>query len=144
MSLNTVSHFSTLDCWCEEKTSIPVDQVIKSVDTFQEKWKHAGWAPQIHNQYLKSQALVTPWSHFSIHCILSQIPRGSSKPPPMMMIWQWICIYPARPKNAEENQPITNLKPRNVANTTAASKIVKDFSRRLLFCSNLYDASTMI
>ena len=30
---NTVSHLSTLDCWCEEKTSIPLDQVIKKVVT---------------------------------------------------------------------------------------------------------------
>ena len=49
----------------------PLDQVIKkSCDTFQEKWKQAGWAPQIHNQYLQSQVLVSPWSHFSIHCSL--------------------------------------------------------------------------
>ena len=65
LSLNTVSHFSTLDCWCEEKTSIPLDQVIKkSCETFQQKWKQAGWGPQIHNQYLQNQALVSPWSHF--------------------------------------------------------------------------------
>ena len=80
-SLNTVSHFSTLDCWCEKKTSISRDQVIKKCcDTFQQKWKQAGWAPQIHNQYLQSQALVSPWSHFSIHCILLRNPRRSSKP----------------------------------------------------------------
>jgi len=45
-----------------------------------------------------------------------------------------------------ENQPInnTNLKPRTFANTTVTSKKVEVFTRRLLFCSNLYDASGMI
>jgi len=35
----------------------------KSCDPFQQKWKQEGWAPQIHNQYLQSQALVSPWSN---------------------------------------------------------------------------------
>jgi len=40
-----------------KKTSIPLDQVFKkSCDTFQQKWKQAGRAPQIHNQYLKSNS----------------------------------------------------------------------------------------
>jgi len=30
---------------------------------------------------------------------------------PMLLIWRWICFYPARPENTEENQPIINLKP---------------------------------
>jgi len=47
-------------------------------------------------------------------------------------------------KKTEENQPITNLKPRTFANTTVTSTKVKDFTRRLLFCSNLYDTSGMI
>jgi len=46
--------------------------------------------------------------------------------------------------NTEENQLITNLKPRSFANTTVTSIKVKDFIRRLLFCSNLYDARGMI
>jgi len=33
----------------------------------------------------------------------------------------------------EENQPITNLKPRTFANTTVTSKKVKDFTSTLLF-----------
>jgi len=57
----------------------------------------ASGASQIHNQYLQSQALVSPWSHCSIHCILLRSPRISSKPPPMLLIWRWICFYPARP-----------------------------------------------
>ena len=49
----------------KKKTSIPLDQVIKkSCGTVQQKWKQANWAPQIHNQYFVSQALVSPWSHF--------------------------------------------------------------------------------
>jgi len=68
----------------KKKTLIPLDQVIKkNCDTFQQKWKQAGWAPQIHNQYLQSQALVSPWNQFSIICILLQSPRRSSKPPPI-------------------------------------------------------------
>jgi len=54
-----------------------------------------------------------------------------------------ICFYPTRPESTE-NQPITNLKPRTFANTTVTSKKVKDLTRRLLFGSNLYDASGMI
>jgi len=47
-------------------------------------------------------------------------------------------------QNTEENKPINNLKPRTFANTMVTSKKVKDFTTRLLFCSNLYDASGMI
>jgi len=36
------------------------------------------------------------------------------------------------------------FKTTNLANTTVTSNKVKDFTRRLLFCSNLYDASGMI
>jgi len=43
----------------------------------------------------------------------------------MLLIWRWICFYPARPENTEENQPITNLKPRAFANTTITSKKLK-------------------
>ena len=103
-----------------------------------------GWARQIHNQYFQSQALVSPWGHFSIHCIILRSPRRSSKPPPMLLIWRTICFCPARPENTKENQPVTNLKPRTFANTTVTSKKVKDFTRRLPFCSNLYDASGII
>ena len=47
------------------KTSIPLDQVIKkSCDPAQQIWKQAGWATQIHNKHLQSQALVSSWSHF--------------------------------------------------------------------------------
>ena len=97
----------------KKKTSIPLDQVIKtSCDTVQQKWKQTSWASHIHNQYFQSQALVSLWSHFSIHCILSRSPRTSSKPaPPMLLIWRWICFYPASPGHTDENQPITNLKP---------------------------------
>jgi len=59
----------------------------------------------------------------------------------MPLIWRWIGFYSARPENTEENQPITNLKPRTFSNTTVTSKKVKDFTRRLHFCSNLYDTS---
>jgi len=62
----------------------------------------------------------------------------------MLLIWRWIFFYPARRENTDENQSITNLKPRTFANATVTSKKVKDFTRRLLFCSNLYDASGMI
>jgi len=44
----------------------------------------------------------------------------------MLLIWRWICFYPARPENTEENQPITNLKPQTFANTTVTGKKVKD------------------
>jgi len=44
----------------------------------------------------------------------------------MLLIWRWICFYPAWPENTEENQPITNLKPRTFANTMVTGKIVKD------------------
>jgi len=70
--------------------------------------------------------------------------RRSSKPPPMLLIWRWICYYPARPENTKANQPITNLKPRTFANTTVTSKKVEAFTRRFIFCSNLYDVSGMI
>jgi len=50
----------------------------------------------------------------------------------MLLIWRWICFYPARPENTEENQSITDLKPRTFANTKVTSKKVKDFTRRFL------------
>jgi len=43
----------------------------------------------------------------------------------MLLVWRWICFYPARPENTEENQPITNLKPRTFANTTVTGKKLK-------------------
>ena len=65
-----------------KKTEIPQGQLTKtSCDPFQQKWKQAGWALQNRNQYLQSQALVFPRSHFSIHCILLRSARKSSKPP---------------------------------------------------------------
>ena len=102
----------------------------------------SGLTPQIHNQYLQSQALVSTWSHFSIHCIRS--PGRSSKPPPMLLIWRWICFYPTRSENTDENQPIINLKPPTFANTTVTSKKARVFTRTLLFCSDFYDVSWMI
>jgi len=62
----------------------------------------------------------------------------------MLLIWRWICFYPTTPENTEENQSITNLKPRTFANTTVTNKKVKDFAIRLLFSSNLCDVSGMI
>jgi len=62
----------------------------------------------------------------------------------MLLIWRWIRFYPARPENTDENQPITNLKPRTFANTTITNEKVKVFTRRLLLCSNSYDVSGMI
>jgi len=56
----------------------------------------------------------------------------------MLLIWRWICFYPARPENTDENQPNTNFKLRTFAITTVTSKKVKVFTRKLLFCSNLY------
>jgi len=53
-------------------------------------------------------------------------------------------VTTARPENTEENQPIINLKALTFVNTTVTSKKVKDFTSRLLFCLNLYDASGMI
>ena len=50
-------------------------------------------------------------------------------------------FYSARPENTDENQPIADLKPRTFSNTTVTSKKVKDFTRRLLFWSNVYDTS---
>jgi len=122
----------------KKKKSIPLDQVIKKKLWHFLTEVEASWAPQIHNQYPQSQALVSSWGHFSIHCILLRSPRKSAKPRPLLLIWRWICFYPARPENTDENQPITNLKPRTYANTTATSKKVKAFTRRLRFCSNLW------
>jgi len=60
----------------KKKTSITLDQAMKKrCDIVQRKWKQAGWAPQIHNQYLQSQALISPWTHFTIHCILLRAPE---------------------------------------------------------------------
>ena len=68
----------------------------------------------------KSSSCLLMKSFFnSLYTIRS--PRRSSKPSPMLLIWRWICFYPARPENTEENQPITNLKPRTFANTTVTS-----------------------
>jgi len=67
----------------KKKTSIPPDHVIKkSCDTVQQKWKQAGWTPQIHNKHLQSQALVSPWSHF---------------------LFQFIVYYYEVPERAENN-----------------------------------------
>jgi len=55
----------------------------------------------------------------------------------MLLIWRWICFYPARPENTEENQPITNLKPQTFANTTVTGKKVKDSSEDY-FCPQIY------
>jgi len=51
----------------------------------------------------------------------------------MLLIWRWICFYPARSENTEDKQPITNVKPRTFAKTTVTSKKVKDVTRRLFF-----------
>jgi len=51
----------------------------------------------------------------------------------MLLIWRWICFYPARPENAEENQSITNLKPRTFANTTVIGKKAKDSAKDCFF-----------
>ena len=60
----------------KKKTSIPLDQVIKkSGDTVQQKWKQLGWASQIHNQYLQSQAVVSPWSHFQFNVYYYKTPK---------------------------------------------------------------------
>ena len=59
------------------------------------------------------------------------------KATPMLLIWRWICFYPARPENTEENQPITNLKPQTFANTTVTGKKVKDSSEDY-FCPQIY------
>ena len=82
---------------------------------------------------LVTPALISPWGHFSIHFMLLRRPRRSSKPSPMLLVWQWIGVHPARPENTEESHPITNLKPRPFANTTVTSNKVKDFTRKLLF-----------
>ena len=55
----------------KKKTSMPLDQVIKKTcDTVQQKLKQASWAPQIHNHYFQSQALVSPWSYFLLQFIV--------------------------------------------------------------------------
>ena len=51
----------------------------------------------------------------------------------MLLIWRWLCFYPARPENTEENQPITNLKPRTFGNTNVTGKKVKDSSEDYSF-----------
>jgi len=49
----------------KKKTSIPLDQAVKkSCDTVQQKWEQVGWAPQIRNQCLQTQALVSPMKSF--------------------------------------------------------------------------------
>jgi len=55
----------------------------------------------------------------------------------MLLIWRWICFYPARPEYTEEDQPITNLKPRTFASTTVTGKKVKDSSEDSFF-SQMY------
>ena len=54
----------------------------------------------------------------------------------MLLIWRWICFYPAWPENPE-NQPITNLKPRTFAKITVTSRKAIVFTRRLLFCNQI-------
>jgi len=61
-----------------------------------------------------------------------EVPDEAQSPPPMLLIWRWICFYPARPENTE-NQPITNSKPRTFANTTVTSKKVKDSPEEYFF-----------
>jgi len=51
----------------------------------------------------------------------------------MQLIWRWICFYPARPENTEENQPITNLKQRTFANFPVTGKKVKDSPKDCFF-----------
>jgi len=53
-------------------------------------------------------------------------------------------LIQSKPANTDENQPITNLKPRISANTTVTSKNVKICSRWLHFCSKVCDVSGMI
>ena len=43
-----------------------------------------------------------------------------------------ICFYPTKPENADENQPIANLKPRTFANTTVTGKKVS-FHQNIAF-----------
>jgi len=46
-------------------------------------------------------------------------------------------------RNTGENQRITNLKARIATNSAVTSKKVKICGRRLLFCSNLRDATEL-
>ena len=59
-----------------------------SCDTVQQKWKQADWAPQIHNQYFLSQALVSQWSHF---------------------LFQFIVYYYETPEHAENHPNAVDL-----------------------------------
>jgi len=54
---------STLDCCFEEKKLVQV--MKRSCGTVQQTWGQVGWAPQIPNHYLETQALVSPIKSFS-------------------------------------------------------------------------------
>ena len=130
----------------KKKISIPLDQVIKKVVTPSNRSGSKRAEPQ-NSQSIppkSSSSLPTKSFFISIHCIPLWSPRTSWKPSPMLLIWRWICFYPPRPENTEENQPITNLKRRTFANTTVTNRNVKDFAIRWALCSNLYDVSGMI
>jgi len=83
-------------------------RLLKKVVTLFNRSGSKWAAPPKFTINTSSQALVYPWSHFSIQFILLRSPRRSSKPSPMLLIWRWICFYPPRSENTEENQPITN------------------------------------
>ena len=132
-SIKCLIPFHILQHWIadvKKKTSIPLDQVIKkSCDTVFNKSGNKRADPPKFTINTSKVITSLPWSYFS---------------PPMLLIWRWICFCPTRPENTDENQPITNLKPRTFANTTVTCKKAEVFTRTLLFCSDLYDVSGLI
>jgi len=61
----------------------------------------------------------------------------------MLLIWRWICFYPARPENTEENQPITNVN--HEPSPTPRSPVEKSkIHQKIAFFAQIYDASGMI
>ena len=57
----------------------------KSFDTVKQTWEQVGWAPQINNQYIQTQALVSPIKSFSMSLdTATKVSQTSLKPPPML------------------------------------------------------------
>jgi len=129
---NTPKHFSTLDCWREEKISIPLDQVEKSHDTvFNRSGSKRANPLKITINTSKSSS-CPPIKSFSNSLFSITKTQTNLNPPPMLLIWRWI-FYPARPECEGNNHPITNLKPRISANTTVTSKTFKGFQQKIAF-----------
>jgi len=126
--IKTVSQVWTLDCWCEEKTSIPLVQIMNEIcDTLStEVWSGGLSSPNPQSILPNSNCSLPDKVIFQF---TMNAPQTSLKPPNAVDLAMYLLL--SRLPNTGNNQPITSLKPRMSSNTTVTSEKVKICTRRL-------------